>query len=71
MTAGTSTIRTSGGVDQHRHRQAEADLLDRATFAASTKDRNTTTMIAAAAVITRAVRASPRATDAALSPVAS
>jgi hypothetical protein len=38
------------------------------TFGAITMDRNTATMMAAAAVITRAVRDSPRATAAALSP---
>ena len=41
------------------------------TLAPSTNERNTTTMIAAAAEMTRAVLASPRATEAELSPLMS
>jgi hypothetical protein len=41
------------------------------TFAPSTKDRNTATMIAAAAEVTRAVADRPPVTAAALSPVLS
>jgi hypothetical protein len=70
MTPGTRTIRTSvASMSTATARPRPICFTE--TFAPATKDRNTTIMIAAAAVITRAVRASPCATEAALSPVAS
>ena len=58
MTAGTSTSRTTVASTKDRGRQADAHQLEE-HLAAQHERPNTATMIAAAAVITRAVRARP------------
>jgi len=67
ITAGTSTSRTTVASTRTAAASPRPICLTE-TSGVSTKDRNTTTMIAAAAEITRAVAASPRPTASALSP---
>jgi hypothetical protein len=70
MTPGTRTIRTSVA-SMSTATARPRPICFTGTFGPITLAMNTMIMIAAAAVITRAVRASPCATEAELSPVAS
>ena len=68
IVAGTSTIRTSVASTNIAVARPMPNIL-RNTWSPSTNEPNTHTMIAAAAVMTRAVSARPSATEVALSPV--
>ena len=69
MVAGTSTMRTIVASTRTATASPRPNSLICRMSKPSTKDRNTAIMIAAAAVITRPVVATPLATDSALSRV--
>ena len=71
IVAGTSSMRTMVASSSTAHGEADAEQLDRRGRPRAGSCRRRTTMIAAAAVMTRAVVARPSATALALSPVRS